>query len=106
VRPHAAGETGHHCLALCTRAVAAENLIVTRDQPKDAAQTALITRYRTALGPIAGEVVGSTSVVLTRVQERLFPTGTTFALGCELSNCLAASDHAIWHCQLVPTTSI
>ena len=59
----------------------AQNVIVTRNQPKNAAQTALIARYRTALGPIASEVVGETGVALTRVQEQLFPTGTTSAIG-------------------------
>ena len=51
---------------------AAENVIVSRDQAKDPAQTALIARYRTALGPIAGQVVGSAAVPLTRTQETLF----------------------------------
>ena len=66
---------------------AAENVIVTRDIAKAPAQTELIARYREALGPIAGRVVGRTETDLTRTQERLFQTGTasngapTFALG-------------------------
>jgi 5'-nucleotidase len=39
----------------------AENVIVTRDVAKAPAQTELIARYREALGPIAGRVVGSTT---------------------------------------------
>ena len=65
----------------------AENVIVTRDLAKAPAQTELIARYREALGPIAGQVVGTTAEALSRSQERLFPTGVasngapTFALG-------------------------
>jgi 5'-nucleotidase len=47
----------------------AENVIVARDVTEDPDQTALIARYREALGPIAGEVVGSAAVDLTRQQE-------------------------------------
>jgi 5'-nucleotidase len=54
----------------------AENVIVTRDVARDPAQTALIARYRQALGPIAGKVVGTTAQALTRTQEILFQTGT------------------------------
>ena len=54
----------------------AENVIVTRDRALDPAQTALITRYKEALGPIASEVVGSTQAELTKTQERLFQSGT------------------------------
>ncbi|MGY1916271.1 bifunctional metallophosphatase/5'-nucleotidase [Blastococcus sp. SYSU DS0973] len=50
----------------------AENVIVTRDLAADSAQTELIERYREALGPIAGEVVGTTPAGLTRQQELLF----------------------------------
>lgn len=53
-------------------AAAAENVIVTRDLPRDPAQTALIARYREALGPIAGEVVGTAATALTTAQETLF----------------------------------
>nr|WP_218886582.1 bifunctional metallophosphatase/5'-nucleotidase [Kineococcus aurantiacus] len=66
---------------------AADNVVVTRDVPKDRAQTALIERYRTALGPIATAEVGTAAQDLTRTQEQLFPTGTSstgapvFALG-------------------------
>ena len=51
---------------------AAENVIVSRDQAKNSAQTALIARYRTALGPIATKEVGTAAVPLTRAQETLF----------------------------------
>lgn len=50
----------------------AENVIMTRDVAEDAAQTELITRYREALGPIASEVVGTTTEAITREQETLF----------------------------------
>ncbi|NAZ87976.1 bifunctional metallophosphatase/5'-nucleotidase [Kineococcus sp. T90] len=64
-----------------TRA-AADNVVVTRDVPKDPAQTYLIEHYRTALGPIAGEVVGTTAEPLTRAQETLFTNADgTAALG-------------------------
>ena len=52
----------------------AENIIVTRDVAKAPAQTALIERYRTLLGPIAGRQVGLTSAAITRSQETLFGT--------------------------------
>ncbi|HEY3437573.1 MAG TPA: bifunctional metallophosphatase/5'-nucleotidase [Actinotalea sp.] len=55
----------------------AENLIVTRDQAKDPAQTDLIARYRTALGPIASQVVGTALQDLTKSQERLFQSGVS-----------------------------
>jgi 5'-nucleotidase len=51
----------------------ADNVIVTRDLPANAAQTELIGRYRTALGPIATKLVGSTTAPLTRTREELFP---------------------------------
>jgi 5'-nucleotidase len=51
---------------------AAENVVVTRDVARDAAQTALIAHYREALGPIAGQVVGTTAEALDRTQEDLF----------------------------------
>jgi 5'-nucleotidase len=51
----------------------ADNVLVTRDVPADPAQTALIARYREALGPIATKVVGSTAGPLLRAQETLFP---------------------------------
>ncbi|MFD2092117.1 bifunctional metallophosphatase/5'-nucleotidase [Blastococcus deserti] len=58
----------------------ANNVVVTRDVAKDPAQTALTTRYNTALGPTADRVVGSTAVALTRSQEALgFPTSVTDA---------------------------
>ncbi|MFC8615616.1 bifunctional metallophosphatase/5'-nucleotidase [Micromonospora purpureochromogenes] len=52
----------------------ANNVVVTRDVTKDAAQTELITRYKTALGPVAIKVVGETAEPLNRVQETLFGT--------------------------------
>ncbi|BCL14462.1 bifunctional metallophosphatase/5'-nucleotidase [Micromonospora sagamiensis] len=72
----------------------AENVVVTRDVAKDPAQTALITRYKDVLGPIAGQVVGSTSGPLTRAQETLY--GTTLgesAMGNVIADAqLAATD--------------
>ena len=53
----------------------AENAIVTRDRTADPVQTALIARYREALGPIATAVVGTTATELVKMQERLFQTG-------------------------------
>jgi 5'-nucleotidase len=52
----------------------ANNVIVNRDVAKDPAQTELISRYRTALGPIATKVVGQTTAPLTRSRETLFGT--------------------------------
>ncbi|MGN9917894.1 bifunctional metallophosphatase/5'-nucleotidase [Micromonospora palomenae] len=52
----------------------ANNVVVTRNVTKDAAQTELITRYKTALGPVATKVVGETAEPLNRVQETLFGT--------------------------------
>jgi 5'-nucleotidase len=51
---------------------AAENVIVERTNAPDPAQTDLIAHYREALGPIAGQVVGTAAVDLTRAQETLF----------------------------------
>ncbi|MGW9198137.1 bifunctional metallophosphatase/5'-nucleotidase [Micromonospora chersina] len=53
----------------------ANNVVVTRDAPKDPASTALITRYKTALGPVADKVVGETTSVITKTQENLYQTG-------------------------------
>ncbi|MFG1869986.1 bifunctional metallophosphatase/5'-nucleotidase [Micromonospora arborensis] len=53
---------------------AAENVVVTRDVAKDPKQTALISRYKTVLGPVAGRQVGVTSQAITRSQETLFGT--------------------------------
>ena len=52
----------------------AANVIVTRSVAANAAQTALIDRYRTALGPVAGRQVGQAAVALTRENEVLFET--------------------------------
>jgi len=46
--------------------IAINNVIVTRDVAKDAAETALITKYDTAIAPIANAVVGSISSDITR----------------------------------------
>ncbi|RQX08853.1 bifunctional metallophosphatase/5'-nucleotidase [Micromonospora ureilytica] len=53
---------------------AANNVVVTRDVAKDPRQTALINRYKTVLGPVAGRQVGVTSQAITRSQEALFGT--------------------------------
>ncbi|MFE9954988.1 bifunctional metallophosphatase/5'-nucleotidase [Micromonospora sp. NPDC005299] len=53
----------------------ANNVVVTRDVPKDPASTELINRYKTALGPVADKVVGETTSVLTKTQENLYQTG-------------------------------
>ncbi|MGW3786013.1 bifunctional metallophosphatase/5'-nucleotidase [Micromonospora chokoriensis] len=52
----------------------ANNVVVTRDVAKDPKQTALINRYKTVLGPVAGRQVGVTSTAITRSQETLFGT--------------------------------
>jgi 5'-nucleotidase len=49
----------------------ATNVVVGRDVPADAAQTELIARYRTLLGPIASRQVGETTTPITRAQEPL-----------------------------------
>ncbi|MGY1704363.1 bifunctional metallophosphatase/5'-nucleotidase [Geodermatophilus sp. SYSU D00697] len=71
---------------------AAENVVVRRDVAADAGQTELIARYREALGPIAGEVVGTAAVDLTRAQEPLLE-GAESALGNVIADAqLAATD--------------
>jgi 5'-nucleotidase len=68
---------------------AAENVIVTRDVA-DPAQTALIARYREALGPIAQQVVGSATTPLTKTQELLdLGAGTTVPGESALGNVIA-----------------
>ncbi|MGW0213073.1 bifunctional metallophosphatase/5'-nucleotidase [Micromonospora chokoriensis] len=52
----------------------ANNVVVTRDVAKDPKQTALINRYKTVLGPVAGRQVGVTNEAITRSQETLFGT--------------------------------
>ncbi|MDG4835643.1 bifunctional metallophosphatase/5'-nucleotidase [Micromonospora sp. WMMD967] len=52
----------------------ANNVVVTRDVAKDPKQTALINRYKTVLGPVAGRQVGVTNTAITRSQETLFGT--------------------------------
>jgi 5'-nucleotidase len=51
---------------------ASRNVIVTRDVAKDAAQTALIAKYKALIAPIANRVVGAAQGDLLRS-----PTGTT-----------------------------
>jgi 5'-nucleotidase len=46
--------------------IAVNNVIVTRDVAKDPAETALITKYNTAIAPIANKVVGTISGDITR----------------------------------------
>ncbi len=53
----------------------ANNVVVTRDVPKDPASTALIDHYKTALGPVADKVVGETTAAITKAQENLYQTG-------------------------------
>ncbi|MFC7549291.1 bifunctional metallophosphatase/5'-nucleotidase [Plantactinospora sp. GCM10030261] len=71
----------------------ADNTIVTRDQAADPKQTKLIARYREALGPIAGEVVGTTTEPITRTQESLLgecpPAGTGICGESALGNLIA-----------------
>ncbi|GAB3074218.1 bifunctional metallophosphatase/5'-nucleotidase [Micromonospora schwarzwaldensis] len=53
----------------------ANNVVVTRDVAKDPASTELISRYKTALGPVADRVVGETTAAITKTQENLYQTG-------------------------------
>ncbi|MDG4761516.1 bifunctional metallophosphatase/5'-nucleotidase [Micromonospora sp. WMMD710] len=53
---------------------AANNVVVTRDVAKDPKQTALIDRYKTVLGPVAGREVGVTSTAITKTRENLLTT--------------------------------
>lgn len=46
--------------------IRANNEIITRDVPKDAAQTALIDKYATLSAPIANRVIGSITTDITR----------------------------------------
>jgi 5'-nucleotidase len=50
----------------------ANNVIVERNVATDSAQTDLIARYRRALGPIAGQIVGETTEAISSTQESLF----------------------------------
>ncbi|MEU7865017.1 bifunctional metallophosphatase/5'-nucleotidase, partial [Nonomuraea sp. NPDC049141] len=52
----------------------AENVVVTRDLAPDRAQTDLIKRYKTVLGPVAGREVGQTTTEIKKTQETLFGT--------------------------------
>lgn len=72
----------------------AENVVVTRDVAPDRAQTDLINRYKTVLGPVAGREVGRTTQEIKKTQETLF--GTTLGespLGNVIADAqLAATD--------------
>ena len=46
--------------------VTSENMLVTRDVPKDPAETALIAKYRELVAPIASNVIGSITSDITR----------------------------------------
>ena len=46
--------------------VSGTNMLVTRDVPKDAAQTALIGQYKTVIAPIASKVIGHINADVTR----------------------------------------
>ncbi|MFG3422336.1 bifunctional metallophosphatase/5'-nucleotidase [Micromonospora sp. NPDC048063] len=52
----------------------AENVVVNRDVDRDPAQTDLINRYKTVLGPVAGREVGQTTTAIKKTQETLFGT--------------------------------
>lgn len=54
--------------------MSANNVVVSRDVAKDPAETDLINRYKTALGPVATKVVGQTTTAITKAQETLFGT--------------------------------
>jgi 5'-nucleotidase len=47
-------------------AVDARNVIVTRDVPKDAAETTIVNKYSTLSAPLANRVVGSQTATITR----------------------------------------
>jgi 5'-nucleotidase len=59
----------------------ANNVIVKRDVSADPAQTELISRYRTALGPVAGRIVGTTTSAIGRTPDDSgeFPLGNLIA---------------------------
>ncbi|MFF5174142.1 bifunctional metallophosphatase/5'-nucleotidase [Micromonospora sp. NPDC000089] len=73
----------------------ANNVVVNRNVAKDPAQSALIDRYKTALGPVATKVVGQTTAPITRAQETLFGTALgESALGNVIADAqLAATDN-------------
>ena len=60
--------------------IAARNMVVTRDVPKDAGQTALISQYKTLIAPIANKVVGYISSDIVR-NSRESPLGDLIADG-------------------------
>ena len=49
-------------------AKAATNRIVTRDVPRDSAQTALIAKYQRIAAPLANRVIGAITADITRAQ--------------------------------------
>ncbi|MEV4491735.1 bifunctional metallophosphatase/5'-nucleotidase [Micromonospora coxensis] len=69
----------------------ANNVVVTRDVKPTRAQSDLITHYKTALGPVATKVVGTTAEPLDRVQEILFGTAKGES---ELGNVIADAQFA------------
>jgi 5'-nucleotidase len=48
------------------KAVDAHNVIVTRDVPKDAAQTTIVDKYNALSAPLANRIVGSQTATITR----------------------------------------
>jgi 5'-nucleotidase len=54
---------------------AAQNVIVTRDVPKDAAQTAILARYRPLYEPLANKTVGTIARDITREQNAAGESG-------------------------------
>jgi 5'-nucleotidase len=48
------------------KAVAAHNVIVTRDVPKDTAQTTIVDKYNALSAPLANRIVGSQTATITR----------------------------------------
>jgi 5'-nucleotidase len=49
------------------KSVKARNVIVTRDVPKDAAETAIVSKYDTLSAPLANRVVGTQTANMTRL---------------------------------------
>ena len=74
-------------------AITVNNRIVTQDVPKDPAMTALIAEYNVFAGPIAAEVVGSTTAPLTRPPT---PAGES-TLGRLIADAQLASTQASRH---------
>ncbi len=49
-----------------TSVMSAKNMLVTRNVPKDPAQTSIINEYKKAIAPIAGQIVGHINADVTR----------------------------------------